>query len=335
MPNGKYNVRFANAGDCRAVVVSTKISLPDSKVRLSLEDDTLRQMSPLRSDSDGSDFADENDCGVILTTVDHKPNHPNERKRIIAAGGTVTREAGATYRLGGNLALSRMIGDFAYKQNPSLSPHEQMASAVPEIFSIEADEGDLIVLACDGIFDVLSNNEIARQVRLRVANAEAETGRPADLAKIASDIITLSLDKLESKDNMTLIIIKLQGLNGDSTIPSKEEDELVTGDYLRSKSDENGGRDNYSFSVKQAFEEFFAKCGYAKSPNACVVCKRIFKAMSQCPCKQAVYCDNHCQKSDWKNHRKLCTVGKQANGSSQGSNGGSPLSDNNLKKSAQ
>jgi hypothetical protein len=216
------------------------------------------------------------------------------------------------------LALSRMIGDFNYKQNPNLSPGDQMGSSVPELFSIEAEEGDFVVLACDGIFDVLSNNELARQVRLRVKQQQDAGVAEPDLAKVASDIITLCLNRLDSKDNMSLMVIWLKGQAAGSISP-KFEDELVVGDFPKivEQAELNNGNER---RTKKAFEDFFVKVGYFKNPNACQVCYRYFKQMSSCPCKKAIYCDQVCQKLDWKGHRKVCASVKH------GSKGSSPKS---------
>ncbi len=49
---------------------------------------------------------------AVALSEDHKPDNESERKRIEAAGGSVSEN-----RVNGNLALSRALGDFEYKQN--------------------------------------------------------------------------------------------------------------------------------------------------------------------------------------------------------------------------
>ena len=48
---------------------------------------------------------------------DHKPQNPDETKRINAANHTVEDD-----RVDGNLALSRAFGDFQYKDQPKKGP---------------------------------------------------------------------------------------------------------------------------------------------------------------------------------------------------------------------
>lgn len=49
---------------------------------------------------------------MAFATDDHKPSNPEERARVEAAGGTVEYD-----RVCGNLAVSRAVGDFCYKQS--------------------------------------------------------------------------------------------------------------------------------------------------------------------------------------------------------------------------
>jgi serine/threonine protein phosphatase PrpC len=71
----------------------------------------------------------------------------------------------------GNLAVSRALGDFVYKQNELVSQTNQAVTALPEIMSHELAEGDvLLMMACDGIWDVMSNDDMSAflQTKLQV-----------------------------------------------------------------------------------------------------------------------------------------------------------------------
>lgn len=98
-------------------------------------------------------------------SYDHKPNNELETKRILAAGGWVEFN-----RVNGNLALSRALGDFVFKKNDTKKAEDQIVTAFPdvEVKDLTADH-EFIVLACDGIWDVLSNEEVLEFVRCRIA----------------------------------------------------------------------------------------------------------------------------------------------------------------------
>ena len=70
----------------------------------------------------------------------------------------------AVARLDGNLAVSRGLGDFAYKADGRLAPGDQKVSCAPEFYGAELRAGDLLILACDGVFDVMSNEGLCRAV---------------------------------------------------------------------------------------------------------------------------------------------------------------------------
>ena len=86
---------------------------------------------------------------------DHKPDNSGELARIQRAGGFV--EEG---RVNGMLALSRALGDFEYKGSPNLAPKDQVVSCFPDIRIEQIDASvQFILLACDGIWDVKTNQQ--------------------------------------------------------------------------------------------------------------------------------------------------------------------------------
>ncbi|XP_078494893.1 protein phosphatase 1G [Ciona intestinalis] len=96
---------------------------------------------------------------------DHKPEDETELKRITAAGGHVNVQG----RVNGGLNLSRAIGDHCYKTNKDFPLEDQMISAMPDVRSVKLQPTDeFMVLACDGIWNVYSSQEVVDFVRSRL-----------------------------------------------------------------------------------------------------------------------------------------------------------------------
>mmetsp|Transcript_5942 Transcript_5942/g.8888 ORF Transcript_5942/g.8888 Transcript_5942/m.8888 type:complete len:461 (+) Transcript_5942:317-1699(+) len=129
-------------------------------------------------------------------TRDHKPSLPSEKERIQKAEGSVEND-----RVDGQLALSRSIGDWNYKLNGKLRPHEQKVIALPEISRIIAREGDTLLLCCDGIFEKLSTRDVCKFLHTDLTESSF-----SDPALSLARLLDLSLDK-GSKDNMTAVCI--------------------------------------------------------------------------------------------------------------------------------
>ena len=102
-------------------------------------------------------------------SVDHKPTLEGEKARILAAGGFV-----ADGRVKGSLALSRAIGDIGFKQTPGIGPEAQMVTALPDVRVEPLRQGDeFLVLACDGIWDVMTSQQVVDFVRERLGLGHA------------------------------------------------------------------------------------------------------------------------------------------------------------------
>ena len=94
---------------------------------------------------------------AVELTTDHKVTLQSEADRIVAAGGVVLNG-----RVNGSLNLTRAIGDLAFKGDPSLSPENQMITANPDVCEIDInpDTDDFIVIACDGLWEVMKSQEV-------------------------------------------------------------------------------------------------------------------------------------------------------------------------------
>lgn len=152
-------------------------------------------------------LVDNNDgsiiCAPILTTIDHKPETPSELERIRAANGYVFNN-----RLRGVLGVSRSFGDFKYKSEARLGPLEQMLSPEPDFYIKLRDYkmDEFLVLACDGVWDVYSLEEVCDYVYSQIRTTSK------DLKCIADELVDTCLTR-GSTDNITVIIIDLAPLS--------------------------------------------------------------------------------------------------------------------------
>lgn len=151
---------------------------------------------------------------VAFCTQDHKPINPIEKERIQNAGGSVMIQ-----RVNGSLAVSRALGDFEYKNVQGKGQCEQLVSPEPEIFLEErSDKDEFIVLACDGIWDVMTNEELCDFVRDRMLLTD-------DLKSVCNSVVDTCLSK-GSRDNMSIIIIAFRGAPQISESAKAKEAEL-------------------------------------------------------------------------------------------------------------
>lgn len=140
---------------------------------------------------------------------DHKPTLAIEKHRIEAAGGWV--EFGRVNR---HLALSRAFGDFIFKQNSRKSQEEQIVTVLPDLneFTITED-WEFLILACDGIWDVMTNDEAVEFVRSRLARVKMEGKEKqfVDPEEICEELLKhcLAPDVMMDIgcDNMTVVLV--------------------------------------------------------------------------------------------------------------------------------
>nr|CAM84287.1 abscisic insensitive 1B [Populus tremula]CAM84288.1 abscisic insensitive 1B [Populus tremula]CAM84290.1 abscisic insensitive 1B [Populus tremula]CAM84296.1 abscisic insensitive 1B [Populus tremula]CAM84298.1 abscisic insensitive 1B [Populus tremula] len=145
----------------------------------------------------------------MALSVDHKPNREDEYARIEAAGGKVIQWNG--HRVFGVLAMSRSIGDRYLK--PWIIPE-------PEVMFIpRAREDECLILASDGLWDVMSNEEACDLARKRIlvwhkkngvalSSSRSEGIDPA--AQAAAEFLSNRALQKGSKDNITVIVVDLK-----------------------------------------------------------------------------------------------------------------------------
>ncbi|KAE9609905.1 putative protein-serine/threonine phosphatase [Lupinus albus] len=143
-------------------------------------------------------------------SVDHKPNREDEWARIEAAGGRVINWKG--YRVLGVLAMSRSIGDRYLK--PCIIPE-------PEVMFMQREKNDeCLILASDGLWDVVTNEEACEVARKRILlwhkkygnnepTGQSEGGVDPAAQHAAEYLSRLALQR-GSQDNISVIVIDLK-----------------------------------------------------------------------------------------------------------------------------
>lgn len=204
-----------------------------------------------------------NQLVALPLTVDHTPYNAAERGRLEALGGTVVH-TGEKLRVNGAIAVTRSIGDFPFgpllsavpdifvfsrvdssmqrksdarsAEDASTTHHSSNACHI--LYSIRtgaragaADEVSVaaaqqfIVLASDGLFDVMTNDEVVRfvcasivEIMTTTASVGADSsgdsgdragGMPIDAYHIAAKLLAQEAYVRGSSDNIGVCIINL------------------------------------------------------------------------------------------------------------------------------
>ncbi|CAN4077560.1 unnamed protein product [Withania somnifera] len=154
---GKEEVVVANCGDCRAILCSRTVDIPLSN--------------------------------------DHKPDRPDEKKRVEAAGGKILNWNGS--KVQGVLATSRSIGDY------SLKP---FVISKPEVTVYKRNEwNEFLIIATNGLWDVVSNEATCEVVR---GCLDGHSQRRSPESDAAALLIELAIAK-GSTDNISVIVVTL------------------------------------------------------------------------------------------------------------------------------
>ena len=195
---------------------------------------------------------------VLPLSFDHKPSNDVELTRIENDGGFV-RDG----RVDGDLALSRSFGDFGYKfcnakmnsmsVPPTKGQREYRVTVHPDIlvYVREPSNDQFMVLACDGIWDRLTNKDCSDLVRSLVYR-DGET----DVGLMCEEVIDTALE-LDSRDNMTCCIVMFPGSNMGRQSTNSSSSSSVNGVMKRRLDREKtwGDKSTPAKRAQQRFEE--------------------------------------------------------------------------------
>lgn len=163
--DGERTVVTANVGDSRAVLCRNGLAVDLSKDHKPIDEDEVERIENLGGSVDW--------CGDVDPVTDEPILHTG------------------VYRVNSNLALSRAIGDKS--ERPFISNEADISTHVVE------DGDSFIVLASDGLFDVMTSQEVVSFVTSKCAD-----DREAVATRVAKEAL-----KRGSSDNITVIVIWL------------------------------------------------------------------------------------------------------------------------------
>ena len=182
---------------------------------------------------------------VTRLTRDHKPSSPEEKTRIEAAGGTVKND-----RVDGQLALARAIGDWNYKNDEKKKPLSQKVVPKPDVTRAVADEGDILLLCCDGLYERLDDSSLSQFV-----HSDLKRSKFADPALTLARLLDLSLER-GSKDNMTAIVVCFRdGKNYSSGPQAAGKQGFIAGPFHEFKAKERFRAAYTSFAQARGYSE--------------------------------------------------------------------------------
>ena len=87
--------------------------------------------------------------------------------------------------------MSRSFGDYHFKKQTIFNQIEQIVIAKPDIYVYERlnEKDEFLILASDGIWDVITNEEIQHYINYRLKMTQ-------NLAEICEDIVNACVEKV-------------------------------------------------------------------------------------------------------------------------------------------
>ncbi|KAF2203277.1 protein phosphatase 2C isoform beta [Delitschia confertaspora ATCC 74209] len=125
---------------------------------------------------------------ALRLSYDHKGSDENEGRRVASAGGLILNN-----RVNGVLAVTRALGD-AYMKD-LVTGHPYTTETV-----IQPDQDEFLILACDGLWDVCSDQEAVDLVR-NIQDPQAASKQLVDhaLARFSTDNLSCMIVRFDNK----------------------------------------------------------------------------------------------------------------------------------------
>ena len=210
----------------------------------------------------------ENGKKYIEVTQDHKPNAPNEIKRIKRYGGYIYQSEtvintinnpdingkilkGPFRVVPGRLSVSRTIGDVEAKLE-KFGGNPNVIIPDPDIFCYDLDKNDIdfFILGCDGVYDQMSSNEVLDCAWMILNEKEHPLVKQIkdihNQSGLIVDLILKSALTRKSFDNVTCLFIAFKELGVQFT-EQNENNNKKENNY--SKNNTNDKRKSYNYNI--------------------------------------------------------------------------------------
>jgi serine/threonine protein phosphatase PrpC len=156
---------------------------------------------------------------AIDLTRDHKPSDEKEMARIVAMGEQIEWDSYAKVHRVRNLAVARAIGDRYAK--PVVSPEVEI-----QRFPVQEDSDEFVILASDGLWDVVTSQEAVSLIHDRLRAESSENAGSAEYSENVKLVLRKNMSKFlarealrrGSADNISVVVV---WLNDFSIAPPK------------------------------------------------------------------------------------------------------------------
>lgn len=204
-------ISVGNIGDSRAVLAKFLENITSDHSKVTDPFILPSPRSPLRGNA-----RESGEPCLIATAMshDHKFTIQSEKDRALRAGAILSedlRRVSSQQFPKDSLAMSRSFGDYFLKQNKEIPFEEQAVIAIPDVITIDRSNQDaFIILACDGIWDVMTNQEVVDFVGVKLGYTAY--GRPVGgvTTKHIADACDALLEECiqrNATDNLSALII--------------------------------------------------------------------------------------------------------------------------------
>jgi serine/threonine protein phosphatase PrpC len=115
----------------------------------------------------------------------------------------------------GELAISRALGDMDFKETGFKfvlsDPEIKTAQLLPQTSASTNNDVsaslpyDYLIVACDGVFDVMTNEAVCAYVH-------ENSSKGLSVQDVADQMVRQSIEKLGTRDNVTALVIKIEAV---------------------------------------------------------------------------------------------------------------------------